>query len=169
MDRYHARALARAAPHGDRPPHVRNRRQPRGGNARRSEDRAHLDRTFMLSAVAAAVVGMLLTGFTGAGTRGSAPLSVPHDCGCARRRNVAGGSARRYWRTVLGALILTLITTVLVGHGGRRGHAGDPLRRVDPRVRRRVRTRRARPRPRVAGGGRRPPRSRDGSQLSLLR
>jgi ribose transport system permease protein len=73
---------------------------------------------FVLSAVAAATVGMLLTGFTGAGDAG---VGTPYLFLTIAAVLVGGtslvGARGDYWRTVLGALILTLITTVLVGHG----------------------------------------------------
>jgi ribose transport system permease protein len=74
--------------------------------------------TFVLSAVASATVGMLLTGFTGAGDAG---VGTPYLFLTIAAVLVGGtslvGARGDYWRTVLGALILTLITTVLVGHG----------------------------------------------------
>ncbi|HEY1777977.1 MAG TPA: ABC transporter permease [Solirubrobacteraceae bacterium] len=73
---------------------------------------------FVLSAVGAAVVGMLLTGFTGAGDAG---VGTPYLFLTIAAVLVGGtslvGARGDYWRTVLGALILTLITTFLVGHG----------------------------------------------------
>jgi len=73
---------------------------------------------FVLSAVASAVVGMLLTGFTGAGDAG---VGTPYLFLTIAAVLVGGtslvGARGDYWRTVLGAIILTLITTVLVGHG----------------------------------------------------
>jgi ribose transport system permease protein len=73
---------------------------------------------FMLSAIAAASVGVLLTGFTGTGEAG---IGDPYLFMTIAAVLVGGtslvGARGDYLRTVLGALILTLITTVLVGHG----------------------------------------------------
>ncbi len=81
---------------------------------------------FMLSAVAASTVGILLTGFTGTGEAG---VGDPYLFLTIAAVLVGGtslvGARGDYWRTVLGALILTLITTVLVGHG-----AGESLQEI---------------------------------------
>lgn len=73
---------------------------------------------FVVSAVAASLVGVLLTGFTGAGQAG---VGDPYLFLTIAAVLVGGtslvGARGDYWRTVLGALILTLITTLLVGHG----------------------------------------------------
>jgi len=81
---------------------------------------------FVLSAVASAAVGMLLTGFTGAGDAG---VGTPYLFLTIAAVLVGGtslvGARGDYWRTVLGAMILTLITTLLVGHG-----AGEATREI---------------------------------------
>ena len=73
---------------------------------------------YALSGAAAAAVGLLLTGFVGSATVG---IGDPYLFTSLAAVLVGGtslvGARGDYWRTVLGALILTLITTVLVGHG----------------------------------------------------
>jgi ribose transport system permease protein len=73
---------------------------------------------FALSGAAGATVGLLLTGFVGSATVG---IGDPYLFTSLAAVLVGGtslvGARGDYWRTVLGALILTLITTVLVGHG----------------------------------------------------
>jgi ribose transport system permease protein len=74
--------------------------------------------SFALSGAAAATVGLLLTGFVGSATVG---IGDPYLFTSLAAVLVGGtslvGARGDYWRTVLGALILTLITTMLVGHG----------------------------------------------------
>ena len=74
--------------------------------------------SFMVSAVAAAVVGIVLVGFTGQGEAGVGDQYLF----LALAAVLVGGTSLvgargDYWRTVLGALIMTLFTTLLVGHG----------------------------------------------------
>jgi ribose transport system permease protein len=73
---------------------------------------------FALSGAAGATVGLLLTGFVGSATVG---IGEPYLFTSLAAVLVGGtslvGARGDYWRTVLGALILTLITTLLVGHG----------------------------------------------------
>jgi ribose transport system permease protein len=73
---------------------------------------------FMTSAVASATVGILLSGFTGTGEAG---VGDPYLFTSLAAVLVGGtslvGARGDYWRTVLGALILTVMTTLLVGHG----------------------------------------------------
>jgi ribose transport system permease protein len=73
---------------------------------------------FMISAVAAASVGIMLVGFTGTGEAG---VGDPYLFTSLAAVLVGGtslvGARGDYSRTVLGALILTLLTTLLVGHG----------------------------------------------------
>ena len=73
---------------------------------------------FALSGASAATVGLLLAGFVGAATVG---VGNPYLFTSLAAVLVGGtslvGARGDYTRTVLGALILTLITTVLVGHG----------------------------------------------------
>jgi ribose transport system permease protein len=73
---------------------------------------------FALSGTAAAAAGVLLTGFAGSATVG---IGDPYLFTSLAAVLVGGtslvGGRGDYWRTVLGALILTLITTLLVGHG----------------------------------------------------
>jgi ribose transport system permease protein len=74
--------------------------------------------SFALSGAAGAIVGLLLTGFVGSATVG---IGDPYLFTSLAAVLVGGtslvGARGDYWRTVLGALILTLITTMLVGHG----------------------------------------------------
>jgi ribose transport system permease protein len=73
---------------------------------------------FTISAVAAAAVGIMLVGFTGTGEAG---VGDPYLFTSLAAVLVGGtslvGARGDYSRTVLGALILTLLTTLLVGHG----------------------------------------------------
>jgi ribose transport system permease protein len=73
---------------------------------------------FVFSAISATVVGVLLAGFTGTGQAG---IGDPYLFTSLAAVLIGGtslvGARGDYWRTVLGALILTLITTLLVGHG----------------------------------------------------
>jgi ribose transport system permease protein len=73
---------------------------------------------FALSGASAATVGLLLTGFVGSAQVG---LGDPYLFTSLAAVLVGGtslvGAKGDYWRTALGAAILTLITTLLVGHG----------------------------------------------------
>jgi ribose transport system permease protein len=74
--------------------------------------------SFMVSALASAVVGIVLVGFTGQGEAGVGNQYLF----LALAAVLVGGTSLvgargDYWRTVLGALIMTLITTILIGHG----------------------------------------------------
>jgi ribose transport system permease protein len=74
--------------------------------------------SFMVSALAAAVVGIVLVGFTGQGEAGVGNQYLF----LALAAVLVGGTSLvgargDYWRTVLGALIMTLVTTLLIGHG----------------------------------------------------
>ncbi|MGO9960878.1 MAG: ABC transporter permease [Solirubrobacteraceae bacterium] len=81
---------------------------------------------FTISALAAATVGILLVGFTGTGEAG---VGDPYLFTSLAAVLVGGtslvGARGDYARTVLGALILTLLTTLLVGHG-----AGEALQEI---------------------------------------
>jgi ribose transport system permease protein len=73
---------------------------------------------FVFSALSAAVVGVLLAGFTGTGQAGIGDSYLFTSLAAVLVGGTSLVGARGdYWRTVLGALILTLITTLLVGHG----------------------------------------------------
>ena len=73
---------------------------------------------FALSAVSAAVTGVLLTGFSGQGT---VDIGTPYLFTSLTAVIVGGtsivGARGDYWRTVIGALMLTVINTVLLAHG----------------------------------------------------
>jgi ribose transport system permease protein len=73
---------------------------------------------FAFSAVCAASVGILLAGFTGSA---DATVGEPYLFSSLAAVVVGGnsiiGARGDYWRTVLGALILTVLTTLLLGHG----------------------------------------------------
>jgi ribose transport system permease protein len=81
---------------------------------------------FAISAISASVVGILLVGFTGTGEAG---VGDPYLFTSLAAVLVGGtsliGARGDYSRTVLGALILTLLTTLLVGHG-----AGEALQEI---------------------------------------
>lgn len=73
---------------------------------------------FALSGLSAGLVGLLLTGFIGSAQVGIGDQYLFLSLTAV----VVGGTSLvgargDYWRTVLGALILTLITTLLIGHG----------------------------------------------------
>jgi ribose transport system permease protein len=73
---------------------------------------------FVFSALSATVVGVLLAGFTGTGQAGIGDSYLFTSLAAVLVGGTSLVGARGdYWRTVLGALILTLITTLLVGHG----------------------------------------------------
>jgi len=73
---------------------------------------------FAVSGAAAAATGVLLTGFVASASVG---IGSPYLFTSLAAVVVGGtsliGARGDYWRTVLGALILTLITTILVAHG----------------------------------------------------
>jgi ribose transport system permease protein len=81
---------------------------------------------FLVSAVGSALVGLVLVGFTG---QGEAGVGDPYQFLSIAAVLVGGtsliGARGDYWRTVLGALIMTLFTTLLVGHG-----AGPALQEI---------------------------------------
>jgi ribose transport system permease protein len=74
--------------------------------------------SFALSAVAAAVTGVLLTGFSGSGDTG---IGTPYLFTSLTAVIVGGtsivGARGDYWRTVIGAVMLTVINTVLLAKG----------------------------------------------------
>jgi ribose transport system permease protein len=72
---------------------------------------------FALSAVAAACVGVLLAGFSGSGESSIGDPYLYESLTAVVVGGTAFGARGDYWRTVLGALILTELSTVLVGHG----------------------------------------------------
>lgn len=72
---------------------------------------------FALSAIGAAIVGILLAGFAG---NFDASLGNPYLFECLAAVIIGGtvfGGPGDYTRSALGALLLTVLTTVLVGHG----------------------------------------------------
>ncbi len=73
---------------------------------------------FAFSAICSATAGILLLGFTGTGQTevGNPYLFLTIAAVLVGGTSVIGGRGD-YWRTVLGALIMILITTLLVGHG----------------------------------------------------
>jgi ribose transport system permease protein len=81
---------------------------------------------FTVSAVASALVGIVLVGFTG---QGEAGVGDPYLFLALAAVLVGGtslvGARGDYWRTVLGALIMILVQTILVGHG-----AGEALQEI---------------------------------------
>lgn len=81
---------------------------------------------FALSAVAASVSGLLLAGFSGPG---NLSIGSPYLFSSLASVIVGGtalvGARGDYWRTVIGALLLTMLTTVLIGHG--LGDAGQQI------------------------------------------
>lgn len=77
--------------------------------------------TFGVSAVCSSLTGMLLAGFAGAGdqTIGNSYLFLGLAAIVLGGMSIAGNrsDADDYWRTVVGALILTVLTTILVARG----------------------------------------------------
>lgn len=73
---------------------------------------------FALSAASAAVVGVLLAGFSGSAdaTVGTQYLFTSLAAVIVGGTSITGARGD-YWRTVLGALIITVLSTVLLGHG----------------------------------------------------
>jgi ribose transport system permease protein len=73
---------------------------------------------FALSAVAAAMTGVLLTGFSGSGDTG---IGTPYLFTSLTAVIVGGtsivGAKGDYWRTFIGAIMLTVINTVLLAKG----------------------------------------------------
>jgi ribose transport system permease protein len=73
---------------------------------------------FALSAVSAAITGVLLTGFSGSGDTG---IGTPYLFTSLTAVIVGGtsivGARGDYWRTVIGAIMLTVINTVLLAKG----------------------------------------------------
>jgi ribose transport system permease protein len=78
---------------------------------------------FALSGAVAAATGVLLDGFISAASTGAgSPYMFTSLAAVVVGGTSLVGARGDYWRTVLGALILTLITTILIGHG-----AGEAL------------------------------------------
>jgi ribose transport system permease protein len=73
---------------------------------------------FAFSALCAAIVGVLLAGFSGSA---DATIGTQYLFSSVAAVIVGGtsiiGARGDYWRTVVGALIITVLTTVLLGHG----------------------------------------------------
>lgn len=76
---------------------------------------------FGVSAVFSSLTGMLLAGFAGAGDQniGNSYLFLGIAAIVLGGMSIVGNRSDSddYWRTVVGALILTVLTTILVGHG----------------------------------------------------
>ena len=106
--------------------------------------------SFMTSAVGSALVGIVLVGFTG---QGEAGVGDPYLFLALAAVLVGGtslvGARGDYWRTVLGALIMTAVHDPVGRPRRRPGAAGDPHRRADPAVRRDLWPGTASPRPGV--------------------
>jgi len=73
--------------------------------------------TFALSALFAALVGILLAGFAGSGQSTIGEPYLWESLTAVVIGGTAFGARGDYWRTILGVVILTELTTVLVGHG----------------------------------------------------
>jgi ribose transport system permease protein len=73
---------------------------------------------FVLSALSASVTGVLLTGFSGSG---NVDIGTPYLFSSLTAVIVGGtsiaGARGDYWRTVIGAIMLTVINTVLLANG----------------------------------------------------
>jgi len=74
---------------------------------------------FALSAVAAAGTGVLLAGYIGgANPQVGTPYLFSSITAIIVGGTALGGARGDYWRTVIGALMLTIVNTVLLAHGG---------------------------------------------------
>jgi ribose transport system permease protein len=73
--------------------------------------------TFAFSAIMASVVGVLIAGFSGSGEQSIGDPYLFQSLTAVVIGGTAFGARGDYWRTVLGTLILTVLTTVLVGKG----------------------------------------------------
>jgi ribose transport system permease protein len=73
---------------------------------------------FALSAVGATLTGVLLTGFSGSGNTGiGTPYRFTSLTAVIVGGTSIGGARGDYWRTVIGAVMLTVINTVLLAKG----------------------------------------------------
>jgi len=73
---------------------------------------------FAISALSGATTGVLLAGFSGGGDASVGdPYLFTSLAAVLVGGTAIGGARGNYWRTVLGALVLTELTTILVGHG----------------------------------------------------
>lgn len=72
---------------------------------------------FAASAVAAAIVGILLAGFSGTGESSIGDPYLWQSLTAVVIGGTSFGGPGDYWRTVLGTLILSELTTVLIGNG----------------------------------------------------
>ncbi len=73
--------------------------------------------TFAFSAFMAAMVGILLAGFSGSGDSSIGDPYLFQSLTAVVIGGTAFGARGDYWRTILGTLILTELTTVLIGGG----------------------------------------------------
>jgi ribose transport system permease protein len=73
--------------------------------------------TFALSATLSALVGVLLAGFSGADRSLGDPYVFEGLAAVVVGGTAFGGSRGSYSNTVIGSLILVVLTTILVGHG----------------------------------------------------
>lgn len=72
---------------------------------------------YALSALIAAVLGVLLAGYAGSGNTTLGDPYLFEGLAAVIVGGTAFGARGDYWRTVLGALVLTVLSTVLVGKG----------------------------------------------------
>jgi ribose transport system permease protein len=73
--------------------------------------------TFGLSALFASLLGVLLGGYTGSGNDTLGQPYLFEGLAAVIVGGTAFGARGDYWKTVLGALVLTVLSTVLVGKG----------------------------------------------------
>jgi ribose transport system permease protein len=73
--------------------------------------------TFAVSAMLAAILGVLLAGYTGSGNITVGDPYLFQGLAAVIVGGTAFGARGDYWRTALGALILTVLSTILVGNG----------------------------------------------------
>ncbi len=73
--------------------------------------------TFGLSALLASLLGVLVAGYTGSGNISAGDPYLFEGLAAVIVGGTAFGARGDYWKTVLGALVLTVLSTVLVGKG----------------------------------------------------
>lgn len=73
--------------------------------------------TFGLSALLASLLGVLVGGYTGSGNIAAGDPYLFEGLAAVIVGGTAFGARGDYWKTVLGALVLTVLSTVLVGKG----------------------------------------------------
>jgi ribose transport system permease protein len=73
--------------------------------------------TFASSAMLAAILGVLIAGYAGSGNTALGDPYLFEGLAAVIVGGTAFGARGNYWKTVIGALVLTLLSTVLIGKG----------------------------------------------------